>query len=59
MKTENKQVFTNRTDYIKKSNKLKDAPINMTPLENINLTPVSELGINTHVGPSEYSATHV
>lgn len=59
MNIEGRKTFTNSTAYIKNNNKLKDSQKNMTLLEDINLIPVSELSINTNVGPSEYSATHV
>ncbi len=59
MSPKNTQVFINSTAYVKKGNHSNNHSKKMTLLKDINLTPVSELGIHTHVGPSERSATHV
>lgn len=59
MNLKNTKTFTNSTAYMKKNDKFKNQQLNMTLLEDINLTPVSELSINISVGPSEYSATNV
>ena len=59
MSLKNKKTFTNSTAYMKRNDNFKNQQSNMTLLEDINLTPVSKLDINTYVGPSEYSATHV